>query len=57
MISIIFGTLFIILAVTVVRWVVAVPIIRTLSTSIDSWADGVQGEDGDESGPATAECL
>jgi hypothetical protein len=27
----------------VVRWVAAVPLVRTLSASIDSWADAVHG--------------
>lgn len=57
MISIIFGTLFVILAVTVVRWVVSVPIIGALSASIDSWADSVQGQDAKEAGRPAAECL
>ena len=37
--------LIIILSVTIVRWIAAVPLMRTLTASIDSWADGVQGED------------
>lgn len=45
MISAICGGLVVILSVTVVRWIVSVPLIRTLSTSIDSWADSVQGQD------------
>ena len=38
-------SLIIILSVAIVRWVAAVPLMRTLSASIDSWADGVQGQD------------
>ena len=38
-------SLILILAVTIVRWVAAVPLMRTLTASIDSWADGVQGQD------------
>ncbi|MES2002867.1 MAG: hypothetical protein V4444_11250 [Pseudomonadota bacterium] len=38
----------IILAITVVRWVASVPLLRTLSISVDQWADSVQGQD---SGP------
>jgi hypothetical protein len=33
------------LTVMLVRWVAAVPLMRTLTASIDSWADGVQGQD------------
>jgi hypothetical protein len=39
------GSLVIVLAITIVRWVASVPLMRTLSASIDSWADGVQGQD------------
>ena len=35
----------IILAVTIVRWIASVPLIRTLSLSVDQWADGVQGQE------------
>ena len=45
MTSIITGSLVIVLAITIVRWVASVPLMRTLSASIDSWADGVQGQD------------
>ena len=38
-------SLIIILSVMLVRWVAAVPLMRTLTASIDSWADGVQGQD------------
>jgi hypothetical protein len=45
MTAIITGSLVIVLAVTIVRWVASVPLMRTLSASIDTWADGVQGQD------------
>lgn len=45
MISMITGSLVIVLAITIVRWVASVPLMRTLSASIDSWADGVRGQD------------
>ena len=38
-------SLILILAVTIVRWIAAVPLMRTLTASIDSWADSVQGQD------------
>lgn len=45
MIAIVTGSLVIVLAITIVRWVASVPLMRTLSASIDSWADAVQGQD------------
>jgi len=45
MISAICGGMVVILAVTIVRWIVSVPLVRTLSASIDQWADAVQGQD------------
>ena len=45
MTAIITGSLVIVLAITIVRWVASVPLMRTLSASIDTWADGVQGQD------------
>jgi hypothetical protein len=44
MIAFITASLAIVLAIVIVRWVAAVPLLRTLSASIDNWADGVQGE-------------
>ena len=43
MIAILASLAVIVLAITIVRWVASVPIIRTLSVSIDQWADSVQG--------------
>ena len=37
--------LIIILTVAIARWIAAVPLMRTLTASIDSWADAVQGQD------------
>ena len=38
-------SLIVILSVLLVRWIAAVPLMRTLMASIDTWADGVQGQD------------
>jgi len=38
-------SLILILTVSIVRWIAAVPLKRTLTASIDSWADSVQGRD------------
>ena len=38
-------SLILILAIMIVRWIAAVPLMRTLTASIDSWADAVQGQD------------
>ena len=38
-------SLIIVLTVAIVRWIAAVPLMRTLTASIDSWADSVQGQD------------
>jgi flagellar biosynthesis/type III secretory pathway M-ring protein FliF/YscJ len=38
-------SLILILAILIVRWIAAVPLMRTLTASIDSWADAVQGQD------------
>lgn len=43
MIATLAGILVIILAIALTRWVASVPIIRTLSVSIDQWADSVHG--------------
>ena len=45
MTAIITGSLVSVLAITIVRCVASVPLMRTLSASVDSWADGVQGQD------------
>ena len=45
MIAVISGSLAVILIVTVVRWMAAVPLLRTLSASIDNWADELHGQD------------
>ena len=37
----------IVLAILLFRWFASVPLIRTLSASIDQWADSVQGSEGE----------
>ena len=44
MIAIIASALVLVLAVAIVRWIAAVPLIRTLTASIDCWADNAQDE-------------
>ena len=38
-------SLIVVLTVLLVRWIAAVPLMETLTASIDSWADDVQGQD------------
>ena len=38
-------SLIFILAVSIIRWIAGVPLMRTLTASIDNWADSVQGQD------------
>jgi hypothetical protein len=45
MTALIAGLLALVLGITIVRWIAAVPLLRTLSASIDCWADSVQGRD------------
>ena len=45
MVTIIAATLVLVLSVAIVRWIAAVPLLRTLSASIDGWADSVQGRE------------
>ncbi|MEO7654983.1 MAG: hypothetical protein ABIS23_04780 [Sphingomicrobium sp.] len=45
MISVITGSLVVILAVTIIRWIAAIPLLRALSASIDDWADELHGEE------------
>ena len=44
MFAIIASAVVLVLAVAVVRWVAAVPLIRTLSASIDCWADNANDD-------------
>ncbi len=37
--------LVIILSITIWRWIASVPLLRTLSLSVDQWADSVQGHE------------
>lgn len=43
-------SLILILCVMIIRWIAAVPLLRTLTASIDSWADGVHGQDAETAG-------
>jgi len=45
MIALVASALVIVLAVAIVRWIVSVPLLRTLSGAIDTWADTVQGHE------------
>lgn len=45
MIAIIASALALILAAALYRWIAAVPLVQTLSASIDCWADSVQGQE------------
>jgi len=45
MIGLLASALVLVLAVTIVRWIVSVPLLRTLGASIDCWADSVHGHD------------
>ena len=47
MIAIIAGALVLVLAVAIVRWIAAVPLIRTLTASIDCWADNAHDGSGE----------
>lgn len=47
MIAIIASALVLVLAVAIVRWIAAVPLIRALSASIDNWADNAQDQPDD----------
>lgn len=49
MIAMLTCALVLVLAVTLARWAMAVPLLRTLSTSIDCWADSVHGEEAGQS--------
>ena len=45
MIAVITAGLTFILIVTIIRWIADVPLLRTLSASIDNWADELHGQD------------
>lgn len=45
MIALISGGLAVILIVTIVRWVAAIPLLRAFSASIDEWADDLHGQE------------
>ncbi len=43
-----FIALLLLLGALLVRWVSRVPLVRTLSIAIDTWADSVQGQDAEQ---------
>ena len=43
--AILASALVLVLTVTIIRWIAAVPLLRTLSAAIDCWADAVHGEE------------
>ena len=45
MIAVITGSLAVILIVTIVRWIAAIPLLQAFSASIDEWADELHGQD------------
>ena len=45
MIAMLTVALLVALIVLLVRWIAAIPLVRTLSIAIDSWADSVQGSE------------
>ena len=49
MIALLTCSLVVILIAAIVRWIAAAPLLRTLSASIDSWADSVHGGEAEQS--------
>ena len=45
MIALITGSLAVILIVTIVRWIAAIPLLRAISASVDEWADDLHWQD------------
>ena len=45
MIALITGSLAVILIVTIVRWIAAIPLLRAFSASVDEWADDLHWQD------------
>jgi hypothetical protein len=43
--AIIASTIILLLVIAIARWIASVPLVRTLSASIDVWADAVQGRE------------
>jgi hypothetical protein len=43
MTAIVASTIILLMVLAMIRWVAAVPLVRTLSASIDQWADAVHG--------------
>ena len=50
MTAIVASTIILLLIIAIVRWVAAVPLLRTLSASIDTWADAVHGREAEPLG-------
>ncbi len=48
MTNIVFIALILVLVAPLVRWAASAPLVRTLSTAIDTWADSVQGNDAEQ---------
>jgi len=44
----VFIALIVLLVLLLARWVSSAPLVRTLSTAIDTWADSVQGKDAEQ---------
>jgi hypothetical protein len=45
MTAIIASTIILLMTMALIRWIAAVPLVRTLSASIDHWADAVHGRE------------
>lgn len=45
MTTVVASTIILLTMLALVRWIAAVPLVRTLSASIDTWADAVQGRE------------
>ena len=45
MFAILASSLVLVLSIAIWRWIASVPLIQTLSMSIDCWADSVQGDE------------
>jgi hypothetical protein len=45
MTALVASTIILLVFFAIARWLAAVPLLRTLSASIDTWADAVQGRE------------
>jgi hypothetical protein len=50
MTALVASAIILLVSFAVVRWLAAVPLLRTLSASIDTWADAVQGREAERLG-------